>query len=119
MLLRMSELSLLVMAFLHSVCVWRERERERGSMNECVWLATGYFYATYSAGSVSESDLLVHKSHGLQPNSHLNVSYPAGSMKYELMCLQTFTGTIINESCITDIIITIHREKYEYFQQDN
>ena len=42
-----------------------------------------YFYATYSAGSVGESDSLVHENHGLQPNSHFNASYPAGSIKYE------------------------------------
>ena len=39
----------------------------------------GYFDATYHAGSVSESNSLVHKSHSLQPKGYFHATYAARS----------------------------------------
>ena len=38
-----------------------------------------YFYATYHAGSVSESNSLVHKSHSLILKNYLHATYSTGS----------------------------------------
>ena len=40
----------------------------------------GYFHATYSAGSDSESDSFVDESLGMQPNSNFHATYHAGSV---------------------------------------